>query len=248
VDNNFNISLFLPFVTRSYETGWRLFPWNVDSTPPPPRPQSHAIAHITFSSVNFYLLLSRCWLFSRFMKSEIPLIIQCILPFKRVFVFYQHYTLPFYVLFEVLSHYKCQFVKSSWNQSSNGFKFLINYSRWNGLQGRFYCVLLSCSLCFKFITYEVGSTELQGVWSMIRFPIVLVEFFIDIILLTALWPLGSTQSLTEMSIRNISWRGKGSRGIGLTTLPSSCADCLEIWEPQSSWNPQGQSRDCFTFT
>ena len=27
--------------------------------------------------------------------------------------------------------------------------------------------------------------------------------------------------------------GKGSQCIGLTTLPPSCADCLEIWEPQT---------------
>ena len=26
--------------------------------------------------------------------------------------------------------------------------------------------------------------------------------------------------------------GKGGRFLGLTTLPPSCADCLEIWEPQ----------------
>ena len=25
---------------------------------------------------------------------------------------------------------------------------------------------------------------------------------------------------------------KGGRCVGLTTLPFSCADCLEIWEPQ----------------
>jgi len=37
----------------------------------------------------------------------------------------------------------------------------------------------------------------------------------------------------------------------LTTLPSSCADCLEIWEPQplgSLRACRGLSRDCFTFT
>jgi hypothetical protein len=34
--------------------------------------------------------------------------------------------------------------------------------------------------------------------------------------------LGSTQPLT----------GKGGRCVGLTTLEHSCADCLEIWEPQ----------------
>jgi hypothetical protein len=27
--------------------------------------------------------------------------------------------------------------------------------------------------------------------------------------------------------------GKGGLCVGLTTLPPSCADCLEIWEPQS---------------
>ena len=26
--------------------------------------------------------------------------------------------------------------------------------------------------------------------------------------------------------------GKGSRCVGLTTLPPSCVDCVEIWEPQ----------------
>ena len=36
--------------------------------------------------------------------------------------------------------------------------------------------------------------------------------------------------------------GKGGRCVGLTTLPPSCADCLEIWEPQTFWNPLGLSR------
>jgi hypothetical protein len=39
--------------------------------------------------------------------------------------------------------------------------------------------------------------------------------------------LGSTQPLTEMSTRIISW-DKGGRCVGLTTLPPSCADCLKI--------------------
>jgi hypothetical protein len=34
--------------------------------------------------------------------------------------------------------------------------------------------------------------------------------------------------------------GKGGRSVGLTTLPHSCADCLEIWEPQ----PTGTLRIC----
>jgi len=52
--------------------------------------------------------------------------------------------------------------------------------------------------------------------------------------------LGSTQPLTEMSTTNISWWGKGGRCVGLTTLLPSCADCLEIWEPQ----PPGTLRVC----
>jgi hypothetical protein len=34
--------------------------------------------------------------------------------------------------------------------------------------------------------------------------------------------LGSTQHVTEMSTRGISW-GKGGRCLGLTTIPPSCA-------------------------
>ena len=34
-----------------------------------------------------------------------------------------------------------------------------------------------------------------------------------------------------MSTRNIYW-GKGGQCVGLTTLPPSRVDCLEIWEPQ----------------
>jgi len=29
---------------------------------------------------------------------------------------------------------------------------------------------------------------------------------------------------------------KDGRCVGLTTLPPSCADCLEVWEPQTSAN------------
>jgi hypothetical protein len=62
--------------------------------------------------------------------------------------------------------------------------------------------------------------------------------------------LGLTQPLTEISTRNIFFFFFG-RCVGLTTLPFSCADCLEIWEPQ----PPGTLRispglqcDCFAFT
>jgi len=43
--------------------------------------------------------------------------------------------------------------------------------------------------------------------------------------------LGYTESLTNMSTRNIS-RGTGVRCVGLTTLPHSRADYHETWGPQ----------------
>ena len=56
--------------------------------------------------------------------------------------------------------------------------------------------------------------------------------------------LGSTQLLTEMSTRDISGGVKGGRYVELTTLPPSCADCLEIWEP-NLLDPSGSVQDCY---
>jgi len=61
--------------------------------------------------------------------------------------------------------------------------------------------------------------------------------------------LGLAQPLREISTRNISY-GKGGRCVRLTNLPPSCADCLEIWEPQppgTPWASPGLSWDCFAF-
>jgi hypothetical protein len=47
--------------------------------------------------------------------------------------------------------------------------------------------------------------------------------------------LGSTQSLTEISTRNIFLGAGGVKygwSVGLTTLPLSCVDCPDNWEPQ----------------
>ena len=70
----------------------------------------------------------------------------------------------------------------------------------------------------------------------------IIEILIDIILPAALWTLGSTGTPIEMSSRNIhvSCGWKGSWCVGFTS-PTSCADCLDIWEPQPpgtlrAWN------------
>jgi len=44
--------------------------------------------------------------------------------------------------------------------------------------------------------------------------------------------------------------GKGGRCVGLTTLPPSCADCIEFLEakpPGTLWACPGGKWDCFTF-
>jgi hypothetical protein len=64
--------------------------------------------------------------------------------------------------------------------------------------------------------------------------------------------LGLTQPLTEMSTRNMPWGGGSRVGhcVGLTTLPPSCGECLEILEPEPSGILRirpGLYRDCLTF-
>jgi hypothetical protein len=63
--------------------------------------------------------------------------------------------------------------------------------------------------------------------------------------------LGLTHSVTEMStVPGIFPGGRGDQCIGLTTLPPSYAECLEIWEPQTPETLRayaGLKLDCFTF-
>ena len=76
----------------------------------------------------------------------------------------------------------------------------------------------------------------------VQFPMMSLEFFIDIIL--------SVHPLKKMSTRNIFWGGgKCGRCEGLTILPPPCADFLEIWEPQTPGNLRiipGPYAECFT--
>jgi hypothetical protein len=63
--------------------------------------------------------------------------------------------------------------------------------------------------------------------------------------------LGSTHPPKKNEYQEYLLGGKGGRCVGLTTLPPSCADCLEIWEPQRLGTLRacpGLYRDCITFT
>jgi len=63
--------------------------------------------------------------------------------------------------------------------------------------------------------------------------------------------LRSTQYLDRNEYQEYFLGVKGGRCVGLTTLPPSPSDCLEIWEPQSPRTltaSPGLYRDCCTFT
>ena len=109
---------------------------------------------------------------------------------------------------------------------------------------------------FRFLASYLPSavgwgTALQiGKWE-VRFPVVSLEFFIDIILPAALCPGVDSASNRNEYQEYFLVGGKGGRCLGLTMLPPSCADCLEIWEPQLPGTLRARSglfRDCFTVT
>jgi len=90
-------------------------------------------------------------------------------------------------------------------------------------------------------------TVLQGRRSWVRFPMVSLEFFIE-----SFWPHngpGVDYASNKNEYQEYFLGGKGGRCVGLTTLPPSCANCLEIWEPQPPGTLRacpGLSWDCFS--
>jgi len=91
---------------------------------------------------------------------------------------------------------------------------------------------------------------LQVGMSRVLFPYGVVAIFHWHNPLDRIMYLGSTQPLTEMSRRVISWRGKGGRCLRLT-LQLLYADYLEIWDRQPPGNFRanlGMYRDFCTFT
>jgi len=101
-------------------------------------------------------------------------------------------------------------------------------------------ILGVCICCERLVlTSSYLESDYEGIaahgsavgWGTIgSFPMVSLEFFIDIILPTAPWPWDRL-NLYQKWVPGIFPGGKGGRCVGLTTLPPSCADFLEIWEP-----------------
>jgi hypothetical protein len=74
-------------------------------------------------------------------------------------------------------------------------------------------------------------------------------FFIELILPIPLRPCGRLH-LYKNDYQGYLLLGKDSQFVGLTTLPPSCAECLDIWEPQppgSLWACPGLYRDLLYF-
>jgi len=93
--------------------------------------------------------------------------------------------------------------------------------------------------CIVFPILRITRLWLQAGRSRVLFPMVTLEFFIDIILPVALWP--GVDSVSKRNEYQEYFLGsKGCRCIRLTTLPPSCSDCLEIWKLQ----PPGTLRAC----
>ena len=97
-------------------------------------------------------------------------------------------------------------------------------TRPDGVTNRYTIEVLGCyeNLWLEIIGDGGSSVDkgaaLQIGMSLVRFQMVSVEFFINIILQIAKWPWGRL-SLTEMSVRSISLGVKNARCVRLTTLP-----------------------------
>jgi len=89
---------------------------------------------------------------------------------------------------------------------------------------------------------EWGTRWRSGLESRVWFPMVSLEFFVDIIL-----PASSRLSLKQKWVPGAFPGGKGCRCVRLTTLPPSCADCLEIREPQPLLESSGHVQACNMF-
>ena len=124
------------------------------------------------------------------------------------------------------------------------------------LRQRFFWQILSCRCSFRPIrffntTLQQGGTQwrswLRHCASSWKFACSIPASVIGIIHSSGRTrALGYTQPITKMSIRDIQGRKVG-RWVRLTTLSLSCADCLEIWDPQPPGNLRASTGIVFPF-
>ena len=87
--------------------------------------------------------------------------------------------------------------------------------------------------CFPYQGTDCWGSALWAGRLQILFSMVLLEYFTDIILPAG---LGSAYGSNTNEYRKYFLECKGGRCVRLTTLPISCADCLDIWETQIAGN------------
>jgi hypothetical protein len=81
----------------------------------------------------------------------------------------------------------------------------------------------------------------------------ILDGIIGIFLMTSSFRPHYDPRMDSVSVSEISPTGRGNKGgrcIGLTILPPSCVDCLEILAASTSWSRKSLPdlyRDCFTF-
>jgi hypothetical protein len=107
-----------------------------------------------------------------------------------------------------------------------------------------FCALLYSfkPYCYYYYYCYYSYTKISCYYALLS-----LEFFIYVILPTALRPWGRLK-LKHKWLLEIFPGSKGDRCLGQKTIPLSCANCLEIWEPQSVVILRacpGLYKDCF---
>jgi hypothetical protein len=105
---------------------------------------------------------------------------------------------------------------------------------WNKVDG---CQEIGVRLCAG-----GWGTALQAGMAWVWFPMLSVRSFVYLIFPDAQWPWGRL-SFWKKWVQVVSSAGKVGRCVGLTTLPHSCPNRLEILGASNSWKHKG-SRGC----
>ena len=120
------------------------------------------------------------------------------------------------------------------------------------------CLLCYCSLKLKFINTLQKIAPSYGTRSWMRhcatsrkgagsIPDGVNEIFHWLNASSLIMALGFDSASNGNEYQRSSLGGKGGQCVGLTKLPSSCADFLELLGTSTSWTPMGLSRDSFTY-